>query len=92
MHRDISPDNLLIDSEGVLKIIDFDSADFVDPLIDNKLDIKVGTLGYRSPELFLKQKRHDFRTDVYSAGCILADILFKKAPFFIQNSGEKEWH
>jgi serine kinase len=54
MHRDISPKNLLIDGKGVLKIIDFDFSEFVEPLTGKKLDTKVGSLGYRSPELFLK--------------------------------------
>jgi eukaryotic-like serine/threonine-protein kinase len=54
MHRDISPSNLLIDREGVLKLIDFDNAEFIDPNSEPKLDNKMGTLGYRFPELFLK--------------------------------------
>jgi len=80
MHRDIKPSNLLLTKDGTLKVLDFDLSEF----LDSRYDLKYGiaTKGYKAPESFLKQKKYDYRFDVYSAGCILAGMLYKTSPFF----------
>jgi casein kinase II subunit alpha len=51
MHRDIKPGNLVMTTDGVLKLIDFDMADFYHE--NKKNDLAVGTRGYQPPELLL---------------------------------------
>jgi cyclin-dependent kinase 12/13 len=55
MHRDIKPSNILIDDHGVLKLIDFDLAEFYvkDMGLTRKKWTNVATEGYRAPELML---------------------------------------
>ena len=52
MHRDIKPGNLLLTKDGVLKVLDFDLAEFLDERYDLKFGI--ATKGYKAPESFLK--------------------------------------
>jgi casein kinase II subunit alpha len=61
--------------------------------LNYSLAYKVATPGYKSPEIMLKQKKYDYRFDTYSAGCVLAGILFRDAPFFdVQGEDEPQWH
>ena len=90
MHRDIKPANMVIDKDETLKVIDFDLAEFLDERYDLKFG--VSTKGYKAPESFLRQKKYDYRFDVYSAGCILAGILYKSSPFFEYEEGDDLWH
>jgi serine/threonine protein kinase len=80
MHRDIKPANLVITTDGVLKLLDFDLADFYHE--NKKQDLKVASRGYQAPELLLKQRNYDYRMDVYSTGCIMLAMLFSKETFF----------
>jgi serine/threonine protein kinase len=80
MHRDIKPSNLVITDDGVLKILDFDLSEFFSENVD--LKYSVSTKGYKPPELLLKQKKYDYRIDVYASGCIMLAMLFGKAPYF----------
>jgi casein kinase II subunit alpha len=95
MHRDIKPSNIMITSEDKVKIIDFDLAEFLAPSpheLNYTLAYKVATPGYKAPESMLKQKMYDYRFDTYSAGCIFAAILFRKAPFFPVLDNDEQWH
>ncbi|GLT95248.1 hypothetical protein SLE2022_129400 [Rubroshorea leprosula] len=78
LHRDIKGSNLLIDDGGVLKIADFGLATFFDP--DRKLPMtsRVVTLWYRAPELLLGATDYGVGVDLWSAGCILAELLAGK--------------
>jgi len=51
MHRDLKPSNVMIDKNGVLKVVDFDLSEFFSPLYAQKF--KVGTKGYKPPEAML---------------------------------------
>ncbi|OIV91943.1 hypothetical protein TanjilG_23204 [Lupinus angustifolius] len=75
LHRDIKGSNLLIDNEGVLKIADFGLASFFDPNHKHPMTSRVVTLWYRPPELLLGATEYGVGVDLWSAGCILAELL-----------------
>lgn len=79
LHRDIKGSNLLIDGEGLLKIADFGLATFFDPKQKHPLTNRVVTLWYRSPELLLGATHYGVGIDLWSAGCILAELLSGRA-------------
>ncbi|XP_077240537.1 putative serine/threonine-protein kinase At1g54610 [Tasmannia lanceolata] len=78
LHRDIKGSNLLLDNGGILKIADFGLASFFDP--DHKVPMtsRVVTLWYRPPELLLGATDYGVGVDLWSAGCILAELLAGK--------------
>ncbi|RYQ94155.1 hypothetical protein Ahy_B08g089033 isoform B [Arachis hypogaea] len=78
LHRDIKGSNLLIDNEGILKIADFGLATFFDPKQKQVLTSRVVTLWYRPPELLLGATFYGVGVDLWSAGCILAELLAGK--------------
>ncbi|CAI8610576.1 unnamed protein product [Vicia faba] len=75
LHRDIKGSNLLVDNEGVLRIADFGLASFFDPNHKQPMTSRVVTLWYRSPELLLGATDYDVGVDLWSAGCILGELL-----------------
>ncbi|WJX96094.1 [pyruvate dehydrogenase (acetyl-transferring)] kinase [Trifolium repens] len=75
LHRDLKGSNLLIDNEGILRIADFGLASFFDPNHKQPMTSRVVTLWYRSPELLLGATDYDVGVDLWSAGCIIAELL-----------------
>ncbi|PIA44569.1 hypothetical protein AQUCO_01700278v1 [Aquilegia coerulea] len=78
LHRDIKGSNLLIDNGGILKIADFGLATFYDPNHKHPMTSRVVTLWYRAPELLLGATDYSVGVDLWSAGCILAELLAGK--------------
>jgi serine/threonine protein kinase/tetratricopeptide (TPR) repeat protein len=80
VHRDIKPDNILIDSDGRVKILDFGLATFgeSDGWASNKST--AGTAHYMSPEQ-ARREEVDARSDVFSLGAVLYEMLTGKRPF-----------
>ncbi|KAL9393250.1 hypothetical protein Peur_012535 [Populus x canadensis] len=78
LHRDIKGSNLLIDNEGILRIADFGLASFFDPNNKHPMTSRVVTLWYRPPELLLGATDYGVSIDLWSAGCILAELLAGK--------------
>ncbi|XP_004494661.1 probable serine/threonine-protein kinase At1g54610 [Cicer arietinum] len=78
LHRDIKGSNLLIDNEGVLKIADFGLASLFDPNHRHPMTSRVVTLWYRPPELLLGATYYSVGVDLWSAGCILGELLAGK--------------
>ncbi|KAG8071082.1 hypothetical protein GUJ93_ZPchr0006g41717 [Zizania palustris] len=78
LHRDIKGANLLIDGNGVLKIADFGLATFFDAARPQPLTSRVVTLWYRPPELLLGATEYGVAIDLWSTGCILAELLAGK--------------
>jgi len=73
LHRDLKPQNLLINSEGELKLADFGLArSFGIPV--RSYTHEVVTLWYRSPEILLGSRRYSTPVDMWSVGCIFAEI------------------
>ncbi|KAL0376524.1 UNVERIFIED_CONTAM: putative serine/threonine-protein kinase [Sesamum calycinum] len=75
---DIIGSNLLIDDGGVLKIADFGLASFFDPNNKQPMTNRVVTLWYRPPELLLGATDYGVGVDLWSAGCILAELFAGK--------------
>ncbi|KAJ6838139.1 putative serine/threonine-protein kinase [Iris pallida] len=78
LHRDIKGSNLLLDNAGVLKIADFGLATIYDPKYRRPMTSRVVTLWYRAPELLLGATYYGVGVDLWSAGCILAELLAGK--------------
>lgn len=78
LHRDIKGSNLLIDDGGVLKIADFGLASTFDPNNKQPMTSRVVTLWYRPPELLLGATEYGVGVDLWSAGCILAELFAGK--------------
>ncbi|AQK71801.1 hypothetical protein ZEAMMB73_Zm00001d016846 [Zea mays] len=78
LHRDIKGSNLLIDDNGLLRIADFGLATFFDPGKRQPMTSRVVTLWYRPPELLLGATEYGVAVDLWSTGCILAELLAGK--------------
>lgn len=76
-HRDIKPGNVLLTSEGQVKVMDFGIARAVNDESSGKI---FGTAAYVSPEQ-ARGKRGDARSDVYALGCVLHEMLTGHQPF-----------
>jgi hypothetical protein len=82
VHRDIKPGNLLVDGHGHLWVTDFGLAQFQSDAALTVTGDLVGTLRYMSPEQALaKRKLVDHRTDIYSLGATLYELLTLEPPF-----------
>lgn len=81
MHRDIKPHNMIIDDKNKkLKIIDWGLAEFYH--IGQSYSVRVASRYYKSPELLVEYPYYDYSLDLWSFGCVLAEMIFKKKPMF----------
>jgi len=80
LHRDLKPQNLLIDSKGVIKLADFGLARAVGIPV-RVYTHEVVTLWYRAPEVLLGSQRYSMPVDIWSIGCIFAEMASKKPLF-----------
>ncbi|EES04133.1 hypothetical protein BDA96_03G442400 [Sorghum bicolor] len=81
LHRDIKTSNLLVSSDGILKIADFGLATSYDPENVRPMTSQVITLWYRPPELLLGATHYGVGVDLWSVGCILAELLLGEPIF-----------
>nr|AFC88295.1 CDK protein [Hevea brasiliensis] len=80
LHRDLKTSNLLLNNQGELKICDFGmSRQYGSPL--KPYTSLVVTLWYRAPELLLGAKQYSTAMDMWSVGCIMAELLAKEPLF-----------
>ncbi|KAF2719243.1 Pkinase-domain-containing protein [Polychaeton citri CBS 116435] len=80
LHRDLKPQNLLIDAHGNLKLADFGLARaFGVPL--RTYTHEVVTLWYRAPEILLGGRQYSTGVDMWSVGCIFAEMATRKPLF-----------
>jgi len=84
LHRDLKPQNLLIDRYGALKLADFGlSRAFGIPV--RHYTHEVVTLWYRAPEILLGARKYSTPVDIWSIGCIFAEMVMRR-PLFIGDS------
>ena len=93
IHRDIKPENVMVRRDGIVKVLDFGLAKLAEPspqdvdtqaatLARNRTDtgVVMGTPRYMSPEQ-ARGERVDARTDIFSFGVVLYEMLAGRAPF-----------
>ena len=82
LHRDLKCSNILISNEGKIKLADFGLARYYHAEDEQRMYTnKVITLWYRAPELLLGEERYGPPIDMWSCGCILAELFNKKTLF-----------
>jgi DNA-binding response OmpR family regulator len=81
IHRDIKPQNLLLDASGVLKVMDFGVARLAGGTANlTEVGMLVGTPSYMAPEQMMGES-FDHRIDLYATGVVLFECLVGKLPF-----------
>ncbi|KAF8527938.1 Pkinase-domain-containing protein [Hysterangium stoloniferum] len=89
LHRDLKTSNLLMNNRGTIKVADFGLARrYGDPVGVGGMTQLVVTLWYRAPEILLGATEYSTAVDMWSVGCIFAELLLKE-PLF-QAKGELE--
>ncbi len=88
LHRDLKPQNLLINNKGQLKLGDFGLARaFGIPV--NTFSNEVVTLWYRAPDVLLGSRTYNTSIDIWSAGCIMAE-MYTGRPLFPGTTNEDQ--
>lgn len=91
IHRDIKPDNFMVDGDGAVKLIDFALAQKpktgLAKLFGGKTKKIQGTRSYMSPEQ-IRGQALDFRSDIYSFGCTIHELVGGKLPFAAPSANE----
>ena len=92
IHRDIKPSNILITKGNQVKVVDFGIARIAGGSIGTlrtKTGVRMGTVAYMSPEQ-VSGRELDDRTDIYSLGVLLHQMLTGKAPYDMNTESEFE--
>ncbi len=85
VHRDIKPQNIMLLKNGQIKVTDFGIAKLPDAKTLTATDKAIGTVYYISPEQAAGEKGIDRRTDLYSVGVLMYEMITGKLPFDGEN-------
>ncbi|KAI7800317.1 putative serine/threonine-protein kinase NLK [Triplophysa rosa] len=85
LHRDIKPGNLLVNSNCVLKICDFGLARVEELDESRHMTQEVVTQYYRAPEILMGSRHYSNAIDIWSVGCIFAELLGRRILFQAQS-------
>lgn len=91
VHRDIKPDNIMVVSNEMIKVMDFGIAVMDDRHSVTQPGAVVGTIAYISPEQ-AKGKQADIRSDIYSLGIVLFEFLTGQLPFHAETPSQMLAH
>jgi casein kinase II subunit alpha len=81
IHRDVKPHNVMIDhAQRSLRLIDWGLAEFYHPR--EEFNVRVASRYFKGPELLVNFQQYDYALDMWSLGCVLASMIFRKEPFF----------
>ena len=84
IHRDVKPENIMVDEDFRLKLLDFGLSKSCGSVDESEITMEhscLGTPGYMSPEQFLDFKHVDFRSDIFSLGATIFFMITGEKPF-----------
>jgi serine/threonine protein kinase len=94
VHRDVKPANVMLTDDGAIKVMDFGIARPLDcdsGMTLTRTSMVIGTAAYLSPEQ-ARGQTVDARSDLYSVGCLLYELLTGRPPFVGDGPLEVAWH
>jgi serine/threonine-protein kinase len=86
IHRDLKPSNLMITPDGVLKLADFGIAKDTDVTALTGANSTIGTAAYMSPEQCRGSKDLSAKSDLYSLGVVMYELITGKKPFYAETT------
>lgn len=84
VHRDIKPSNILVNNEGLAKVMDFGISKSLFDKDVTKIGAKIGTVFYMSPEQ-VRGENVNHLSDIYSIGCTLYEMIMGEPPFYYES-------